>query len=64
MVFLGSRGNTATQMAEAFGWSDYEGEEIHSAFKSLHEAIHSSEHDDFQLKLANRIWGQDDVQLT
>lgn len=62
MVYLGSRGNTATQISDALGWNEYNGEEIHTAFKTLHEAIHNSEDEVFELKLANRIWGHDSLK--
>lgn len=62
MVYLGSRGNTATQISDALGWTEYKREDIHTGFKTLHEDIHTSEDEAFELRLANRIWGHDNLQ--
>ena len=64
MVFLGSRGNTAKQIAKAFKWYSHEFEDVHLAMKSLHETVLESEHENLELKIANRIWGHDDLEET
>ena len=61
MVFLGSRGNTAHQLAKTLKWYSHEFEDVHLALKSLQEAIKESEHDNLELKIANRIWGHEDL---
>lgn len=64
MVFLGSRGNTAEQIAKAFKWYGHEFEDVHLALKSLQEAVQESEHDNLELKIANRIWGDSELEET
>ena len=64
MVFLGSRGNTAEQIAKAFRRYSHEFEDVHLAMKSLHEAVLESERENLELKIANRIWGHDDLEET
>ena len=64
MVFLGSRGNTAEQIAKAFKWYSHEFEDVHLAMKSLHETVLEAEHENLELKIANRIWGHDDLEET
>ena len=61
MVFLGSRGNTADQIAKAFKWYAHEFEEVHLALKSLQEAVQESENDNLELKIANGIWGHQEL---
>ena len=57
IVFLGSRGNTAHQIAKAFKWYNYEFEDVHLVLKSFQEAVQESEHENLELKIANRMWG-------
>ena len=64
MVFLGTRGNTAEQIAKAFKWYGHEFEDVHLALKSLQEAVLESEHDNLELKIANRIWGHSELEET
>lgn len=64
MVFLGSRENTAHQIAKALKWYSHEFEDVHLALKSLQEAIKESEHDNLELKIANRIWGHEHLDET
>ena len=64
MVFLGSRGNTAEQIAKTFKWYSHEFEDVHLAMKSLQEAVLESEHENLELKIANRIWGQKELEET
>jgi len=64
MVFLGSGGNTAHQLAKTLKWYSHEFEDVHSALKSLQEAIKESEHDNLELKIANRIWGHEHLDET
>ena len=64
MVFLGSRGNTAHQLAKTLNWYSHEFEDVHLALKSLQEAVRESEHDDLELKIANRIWGHEHLDET
>ena len=61
MVFLGSRGNTADQIAKAFKWYAHEFEEVHLALKSLQEAVQESENDNLEIKIANGIWGHKEL---
>lgn len=64
MVYLGSRENTAHQIAQALKWYNHEFEDVHLAMKSLQEAIIESEHDSLELKIANRIWGHEHIDET
>jgi len=64
MVFLGSGGNTAHQLAKTLKWYSHEFEDVHLALKSLQEAIKESEHDNLELKIANRIWGHEHLDET
>lgn len=64
MVFLGSRENTAQQIAKALKWYSHEFEDVHLALKSLQEAITESEHENLELKIANRIWGHEHLDET
>ncbi|XP_029185977.2 leukocyte elastase inhibitor-like [Acropora millepora] len=61
MLSLGSRGNTADQIAKAFKWYAHEFEEIHLALKSLQEAVQESENDNLEMKIANGIWGHQEL---
>ena len=61
MVSLGSRGNTADQIAKAFKWYAHKFEEIHLALKSLQEAVQESENDNLEMKIANGIWGHQEL---
>ena len=64
MVFLGSRGNTARQIAQAYKWYKHEYEDVHLALKSLQEAILEMGHDNLELKIANQIWGHNELEET
>lgn len=64
MVFLGSGGNTAHQLAKTLKWYSHEFEDVNLALKSLQEAIKESEHDNLELKIANRIWGHEHLDET
>lgn len=64
MVFLGSGGNTAHQLAKTLKWHSYEFEDVHLALKSLQEAIKESENENLELKIANRIWGHEHLDET
>ena len=64
MVFLGSRGNTADEIAKAMKWYVYESEDVHLTLKSLMEAIAESEHANLELKIANRLWGHEYLHET
>lgn len=64
MVSLGSRGNTADQIAKAFNWYAHEFEEVHLALKSLQEAVRESENDNLEIKIANGIWGHQELRET
>ena len=64
MVFLGSRGNTARQIAQAYKWYKHEYEDVHLALKSLQEAILETGHDNLELKIANQIWGHNELEET
>lgn len=64
MVFLGSRGNTAQQIAQAFKWYKHDFEDVHLALKSLQEAVLESEHDNLEIKIANQIWGHNELEET
>ncbi|CAN9500743.1 unnamed protein product [Ophioblennius macclurei] len=55
MVYLGARGDTATQMAQALSFSS--GQAIHEDFQTLNTAINSSSAS-YILKLANRLYGE------
>ncbi|XP_029938831.1 leukocyte elastase inhibitor [Salarias fasciatus] len=55
MVYLGAKGDTAAQMAQALSFSS--GEAIHEDFQTLNAAINSSSAS-YILKLANRLYGE------
>jgi len=55
MVYLGARGDTATQMAQALSFSPGEG--VHADFQSLNADINSPSAS-YILKLANRLYGE------
>lgn len=61
MVSAGARGNTAKQMAEVLH-SAFPQERLHPAANALDLALTSrrTAQDDFQLEVANSIWGQRD----
>ena len=64
MVFLGSRGNTAHQLAKTLHWHSHEFEDVHLALRSFQEAIKESEHKNLELKIANRIRGHEHLVET
>lgn len=64
MTFMGSRKRTKAQISKAFYWEGLDEREIHSAFKTFHEAIHSSDRNDIQLRMVNRIWGHHELEGT
>ncbi|XP_077450730.1 leukocyte elastase inhibitor isoform X2 [Stigmatopora argus] len=55
MVYLGARGDTATQMAQALSFTS--GDYVHGDFQSLNEDINSPSAS-YILKLANRLYGE------
>nr|XP_057929592.1 leukocyte elastase inhibitor-like [Doryrhamphus excisus] len=55
MVYLGAKGDTATQMAQALSFKS--GESIHADFQSLNGDINSPSVS-YTLKLANRLYGE------
>ena len=61
---LGSRRNTARQIAQAYKWYKHEYEDVHLALKSLQEAILETGHDNLELKIANQIWGHNELEET
>ncbi|XP_072540933.1 leukocyte elastase inhibitor-like [Salminus brasiliensis] len=55
MVYLGSRGTTAKEMAEVMSFSSVS--DVHTQFKSLNSAINSPKAS-YILRLANRLYGE------
>ncbi|XP_040895950.1 leukocyte elastase inhibitor isoform X1 [Toxotes jaculatrix] len=55
MVYLGARGNTAAQMAQALSFSSGEG--VHADFETLNADINSPSAS-YILKIANRLYGE------
>ncbi|XP_051929550.1 leukocyte elastase inhibitor-like [Hippocampus zosterae] len=55
MVYLGAKGDTATQMAKALSFSS--GESVHADFQTLNADINSPSAS-YVLKLANRLYGE------
>lgn len=55
LVFLGTKGNTATQLSKAFHFDTVE--DIHSRFQSLNTEL-SKRGASYILKLANRLYGE------
>ncbi|XP_057697793.1 leukocyte elastase inhibitor-like [Corythoichthys intestinalis] len=55
MVYLGAKGDTATQMAQALSFRS--GESVHADFQSLNADINSPSAS-YTLKLANRLYGE------
>lgn len=62
MVFLGAERDSATQIIDVFNWNVLKRKEIHPAMKLLQETL-NSEQQEFELKLANRVWGHKDLRL-
>ncbi|TMS17769.1 Leukocyte elastase inhibitor [Larimichthys crocea] len=60
MVYLGAKGDTATQMAKALSFSSGEG--VHADFETLNADINSPSAS-YILKLANRLYGENTCQL-
>jgi len=60
MTYAGANGNTATQMAKAMHF-DLKEQELHPAFSDLTEELNKrGKTANFQLAVANRLWGQKD----
>jgi len=57
MTYAGARGNTATQMADALGFTLPQ-DDLHEAFGELIDDINDPQRLDYQLSTANRLWGQ------
>ncbi|XP_048416551.1 leukocyte elastase inhibitor-like isoform X1 [Stegostoma tigrinum] len=55
MVYLGAKGNTATQMAEVLAFDKVQ--DLHSEFQKLQAAINKP-NENYVLKLANRLYGE------
>ena len=64
MVYLGARGKTAQEIAQVFKWGRHEFEDVHSMFRSLHEAIQETRNEDLELKMVNRIWSHYELEET
>ena len=64
MVYMGSKERTAEQIFKALQWQGLDQADVHLAFKTFHESIHSSEHDLVQLRMVNRIWGHHELEGT
>ncbi|EDO35632.1 predicted protein [Nematostella vectensis] len=63
LVYLGSRGTTAIQIANIFGWKESEFEETHRTFKQFHEALLTSDLGYGEIQLVNKIWGHDEFEI-
>jgi serpin B len=57
MTYAGARGETERQMAETLHFALPQ-ERLHRAFNALDMALSSDEEEDFQLHVANAIWGR------
>ncbi len=57
MMYLGARGDTETQMAEALHYTLPQSQ-LHTAFNALDQALTSHSDAAFQLHLVNAVWGQ------
>jgi serpin B len=58
MSYAGANGETAAQMATVLHFPA-PAEKLHSVFGTLREKISSGERAGYQLRIANRLWGQD-----
>ena len=57
MTSAGAEGVTAKEMATTLNFTQPE-EEVHSAFASLMAMLNAPEKDAYELRMANRLWGQ------
>ena len=56
MTYMGSRGDTKTQMKEVLGFSEVDEDRLHSLFHDLHtELIQTG--GNYTLRIANRLYG-------
>ncbi len=57
MTYAGARGQTATEMSKVLRFT-LEQESLHLAFAALMANLHAEKQQGFQLRIANRLWGQ------
>ena len=61
LVYLGAQEKTAEQISTSMNWPD--SEQVHYTFKALHESMRETEHQGLVVKMANRIWGHDQMEI-
>lgn len=57
MTYAGANGQTATEMAQVLHFT-LKQERLHSAFAALNVRLNPSDQQEYQLSVANRLWGQ------
>ncbi|MFN4257683.1 MAG: serpin family protein [Gemmataceae bacterium] len=62
MTYAGARGDTETQMAKALHF-EVPQQQLHPAFASLLKDLHADAQRGYQLRIANRLWGQQGYQF-
>jgi serpin B len=58
MTYAGAGGETATQMAAVLRLPDVPAEQLHTEFASLIKQLNTGGKDNYQLAVANALWGQ------
>lgn len=60
MTYAGAAGDTAQEMSQVLHFDSLPRAQIHAAFASLLGMLQTSEGAPYQLRVANRLWGQQD----
>lgn len=63
MTYLGAKGNTATQIAEALNWDGIPAQELHCQMKSFLASIQAANCSKTELAMANRHFVQKDFDI-
>jgi len=63
MVFLGADKDSAQQITDTLNWSGLKRQDIYRGMKILQETLLIRSEETLQLKLANRVWGHENLQL-
>merc|ERR1711988_107097 len=62
MTYMGGRGETASQMKSALGFSGIDDSDIHACFADLHKSLMETG-GNYALNLANRLYGHQDYRF-
>ena len=57
MAYAGAGGNTETELAKTLNFT-LPADEVHTAYASLIETLNSPKKESYELRMANRLWGQ------